>query len=125
MRLRRHYLILTLLFAALFGIVRGAAQTADALHTPVVCAEHGDLVHMATGQGHSKRSELSSLATDHHDDCAMAAFGAPPVAPVTLPPVAVVERPEAAFVDLVAAAPRHVARAIPLLAAAPKTSPPV
>jgi len=125
MRLRRPYLILTLLFAALLGIVRGAAQTADALHTHVVCAEHGDLVHMAAGHASSTRSELSSLATDHHDDCAMAAFGGPPVGAVTLPAVAVVEHPEAAFVDLVAAAPRRAARAIPLLAAAPKTSPPV
>jgi hypothetical protein len=125
MRLRRHYLVLTLLFAALFGIVRGAAQTADALHTHVVCAEHGDLVHMATGQAYSKRSELSSLATDHHDDCAMAAFGAPPVTPLAVPPIACVHAPESALPDLVATAEHGAVRAIPLLATAPKTSPPV
>lgn len=125
MRLGRPFLIFVLLLVAAFGIVRGAAQTADALHTHVVCVEHGDLVHMSAGASYSSRSELRALASDHHDGCALAAFATPPSSPLPAPPFARLDAPAPLTADARAPPSATASTSVPLLSNAPKTSPPV
>ncbi|MDP2314769.1 MAG: hypothetical protein Q8P41_17830 [Pseudomonadota bacterium] len=126
MRLRRPFLIFTLLLAAVFGIVVGGAQSADTLRDHVVCAEHGDLVHMPeVTASASGTSELRALPDSDHTRCVLGEFAPAPSTELPAPPLVLPDLRVAFALDPPARALPPAQSSLPLLRCAPKTSPPV
>ena len=105
------------------GSLCRAFQDVDALQGHVVCPEHGELIHVATGVG-SDVDELTLPPADlaHGEECALVALGTTPADSVAKAPT--VHHPAGAMFRHEGVAASATQMRIPPLQFAPKASPP-